>query len=301
LAVQDKEGLFKPSPTQSYANRVGMMSNMLKFLRCLPGVADPDWERRTSNSSLGKLLFRNGMLDATTGLFYHRDQFPFNPDIVFFARLNMDYEPLSEDDREYAQSIRQRIFANPLGEEAGQHMLLQLSRGLMGDCMKRFLLGLGVTNGGKSIISSAVLSACGNYAGTFNAESLSLRFNGGDEAQALRWLLLHRYKRLFFPNEVRSGGSSSSLSKKQRPQVFVDGNMLKKLSSGGDEITGRFHGGNETAFVFHGLATCFANDFPNIDPCDEAVSRRLHVFSFNKQFVSNPSNELQLLLDPNIK
>jgi hypothetical protein len=77
--------------------------------------------------------------------------------------------------------------------------------------------------------------------------------------------------------------------------------MLKKLSRGGDAITGRFHGGNETAFVFHGLATCFANDFPTIDPCDEAVSRRLHVFSFNKQFVANPSNELQLLLDPNIK
>jgi hypothetical protein len=279
------------------------MTNMLKFLRCLPGVADADWERRTSNSSLGKLLFRNGMLDATSGVFFPRDQYPFNPDIVFFARLDMEYELLSKVDRGYAHSIRQRIFAThppPLGEEAGQHMLLQLSRGLMGDCMKRFfLLGLGAANPSLLRLSSL------HDAGIMQVPLMPKVFPCSSMA-AMRHRLcvgcFHRYnKRLLFSNEVRSDGGSSS-SKKQRPQVYVDGNMLKKLSSGGNAITGRFHGGNETAFVFHGLATCFANDFPTIDPCDEAVSRRLQIFSFNKQFVvAHPSNELQLLLDRNIK
>ena len=71
--------------------------------------------------------------------------------------------------------------------------------------------------------------------------------------------------------------------------------MIKKISSGGDSLIGRFHGGLETSYVPQFLTIIFANDIPEIIPY--AVDKRLIVGSFNKCFVSNPSNNLELQKD----
>jgi hypothetical protein len=103
----------------------------------------------------------------------------------------------------------------------------------------------------------------------------------------MRWALLLRYKRLIFSNEMKS---SSDLS----------GNMMKKVSSGGDELIGRTHGKEETSFVPHFLCFCMANDIPKIAPFDNAINNRLNIISYNKRFVAEPSNEFELKLDENL-
>ena len=50
------------------------------------------------------------------------------------ARLTMKYEPLN------AEATR-RFFDLPLGEEVGNFFLVQLSRGLASDVMKKIMFG----------------------------------------------------------------------------------------------------------------------------------------------------------------
>jgi hypothetical protein len=82
--------------------------------------------------------------------------------------------------------------------------------------------------------------------------------------------------------------------------VDLNGNMIKKVSSGGDTLIGRNHREGEEEFITHFLAVCFANDLPNIKPFDDAVDERVRVVSYKKSYVKEPTNEFELLADPNI-
>ena len=155
--------------------------------------------------------------------------------------------------------------------------------------MKKFIFGLGDTNAGKSTIVKACISAFGEYIGTFNAENLCFNKNSADESAQMRWALLLRFKRLIFSNEIKMNSE-------------INGNMTKKISSGGDTLIARVHGGLETEFVPNFLAVAFANDVPKISgiDTDPAINNRLKFISHTIKYVNNPSNEFELLIDENI-
>ena len=100
-------------------------------------------------------------------------------------------------------------------------------------------------------------------------------------------VLLLSFKRIIISNEMKS-------------TTTLNGNMIKKVSSGGDEQTGRLHCGNEQEFLTHFLPICLANDVPTIKPYDCAVDNRLRVISYKKRFVSDPENDDELQKDDNI-
>ena len=82
-----------------------------------------------------------------------------------------------------------------------------------------------------------------------------------DESVAMRPMLLNRFKRLLFSNELNT-------------QANLNGNLMKKVSSGGDRPTGRTLGKEEEYFIMHGLTVVFANDISKITPYDEALVER---------------------------
>ena len=101
----------------------------------------------------------------------------------------------------------------------------------------------------------------------------------------MRWSLLLRYKRIIISNEMKTN-------------TTINGNMLKKVSSGGDGLTGRLHCGNEISFTPHFLVIAMANDIPKIVPYDSAVDNRVRVISYKKQFVDEVEDkENELLKD----
>ncbi len=55
------------------------------------------------------------------------------------------------------------------------YLILNLARGLAGDRTKRLFFGLGESGSGKTVITQAIMSSCGDYAGSFNAENLAYR------------------------------------------------------------------------------------------------------------------------------
>ena len=81
----------------------------------------------------------------------------------------------------------------------------------------------------------------------------------------------------------------------------LDGNFIKKISSGGDRITARVHCGNETEIQPHFLACVMANALPWIKPYDDALNSRVRVINYEKVFVDNPSNQFEVRKDNNIK
>jgi muconolactone delta-isomerase len=243
------------------------------------------WISTAPKSSLRKVLFLNGYYDFLKGEFITFGNPAFDNSIVFFERINYSYEPTLD---EKIDDVKKRLFYDPLGKEVGDYMILNIARGLAGDCMKRILFCLGSGNTGKSILTLAIQHACGGYYGDFNAMNVAVKKNGSqDEAQNLRWVMLLKHKRIICSNEIKN--------------CDLDGNAIKKLSSGGvDNITARLHGGNETSVNISFLPIIFANDIKNVTPKDDALDFRLKCATYVKGYVENPTNEFELKKDEHI-
>lgn len=278
--------------TKSYGNDANLMSHLPPLLETMN--QDDNWETTVQNSSLGYLLFNNGIYHFETNTFTCVQSGEFNrPDIFFHAKINFDYcydkGSVSDEMIDYMDDIKQRLFLDPLGNEQGEYFLQLVSRAFAGNKMKKIIFGIGNGNNGKSVIAKAISNAIGLYCGSFNAESLAYRQNSMDEAAVMRWALLARYNRILFSNELKTSAGKP---------VYLDANMMKKLSSGGDTLVGRGHCQSETEFVPHFLSFVFANDMVEIKPYDNALDNRLNIFHFKKQFVECPSNEDELLANP---
>ena len=278
--------------TKSYGNDANLMSHLPPLLETMN--QDDNWENNVQNSSLGYLLFNNGIYHFETDTFTEVKPGEFNrPDIFFHAKINFDYcyDNLTDEMIEYMVDIRQRIFLDPLGEEQGKYFLELISRAVAGNKMKKIIFGIGNGNNGKSVIAKAISNAIGLYCGSFNAESLAYRQNSQDEAAVMRWALLARYNRVLFSNELKTSPGKPT---------YLDANMIKKISSGGDTLVGRGHCQAETEFIPHFLGFIMANDMVEIKPYDNALDNRLNIFHFKKQFVSCPSGDDELLANPDV-
>ena len=249
--------------------------------------ADNDWSRDMNASSLGYILFTNGYYDFKQSRFIPFDSSIYNHDIIFLEQIPYDFEIC--EDKEYVNSVKQRMFIDPFGEDVADYYILNIARGLAGDAMKRCLFGIGDGNTGKSAMTSAIKSVAGGYFGTFNANNLVVKKHANpDDAQALRWVMLLANKRIIISNELE-------------PDVYINGSVLKKLSSGGkDDIVARKHGGYETEYKISFLPIIFANDLDKITPMDDAIVNRVRAIPYEKKYVENPKDsKYELKIDPN--
>lgn len=243
------------------------------------------WEISTFDSSHGKVLFTNGYYDMINGTFVSTDSPLFNSSIVFFEHIAYPYDE-SFVKSTYIDEIRNKLFTIPFGEEMAIFYLLKLARGLAGDGEKKFLAGIGSSNTGKSVITSALMNTIGGYFGAWNGANLLYKNSSQDEAQRLRWLYLLRHKRIIVSSELQVGG------------MGIDGNMIKKLSNGKkDPLVARLHCSNELEFKICFLPILFAQDLDRIRPIDDAVVNRIRAIKYEKVYVDEPSNELELKID----
>lgn len=226
---------------------------------------DNDWMKKNENSSLGYLLFKDGIYNMKTGEFSKG----FDPKIVFFHSVPWNFPKYDKDEVKYAYDISfGKLFNNP------KAMISTLACALAGDVtLKRFIMAPGKSNAGKSRFLRMLMNSFGDYIGTFNAESLAEKSSNDtkDEAASMRWAYLLRHCRIILSSEV-------CMKRK------LNGNCIKKLS-GGDDLVGRQHAKNEKNFQPHFTAFCMINDVPKIDPLDEAVKNRLIYNEFPFIFV----------------
>lgn len=270
---------------KSYGNTEALMKRIPGLIKIL--CINNNWLKQSRRTSLGKILFNNGYYDFHTGTFYRKETVGFNPAIVFMGKIHRDFIVPTEEDIKYMNDIENRLFHQSLGRDVGNYFILNLARGLAGDMMKRMLFGLGVSNSGKGVLTNACMLSLGDYCGSFDAGNLAHKNSMQDGGQIMRWAMLLSYKRIIFSNEMKS-------------TCDLDGNYIKKISSGGDPLIGRTHGQCETEFITHFLPVVLANDLPKIKPYDDAVDTRVRVINFSKSYVDNPQNEFELKKDDRV-
>jgi len=164
-------------------------------------------------------------------------------------------------------------------------------RGLVGDYrMKKFLIVLGDKNTSKGTTTTACCYYIGDNATNFNANNLLLKKNQGDAEREFSWIGGIANSRLAFSNEI-----------KNQEGIQIDGNMLKSITGGGDEIVmRRLYRESEKIYNFS-MPILFAQDLPAITPPD-AINSRLVLIQYDYSFMENPNpNRMEKQADVNIK
>ncbi len=227
---------------------------------------DNTWLERTANSSLGKLLFQDGIYDIQKGVFTKG----FDPNIVFHCNINRPFPVRNEEYVKYAKSLS---FDSLFEKDNAIQMQVFLARALAGDHMKKFFFCPGESNSGKSSFTKMLNIAFESYVGSFNVSRMAhTKYDNNDEGAQNRWSYLLRWSRILCSNEANM----------KKP---LDSKMIKE-HSGGDKLTGRFHHGDETEYTPHYTIFCMLNDIPKIDPLDDATLKRLTYIKFPNVFGS---------------
>lgn len=275
------------SKTKGYGDTGTLINSLWQYIKANGRVKDDGWLDEKQISSEFYLLFKNGYYDMKNNTFFDKATYGFNPDIVFYGRIPRDYKPIDTEMTELIESLKEKLFYRVLGEDQGNSVMQYLACALAGyNKIKKVAFGIGPQNSGKGTISKVFNYAFGkDYCGSMNLGVICKKSNSSQEdAQKLRWALKLKNARCVFSNE----GSDSS----------IDGEVLKKLSSGGETLIGRDHGKTETSFVNQFLMFCNVNSFPELsNKTDSATNSRLIFYEFKKSFmptdkITDPDTEL---------
>ena len=275
--------------TLNYGGCKDKVNAMRSFIpTCVP---DTQFLSRNADSSYGKLLFADGIYDFYTGAFTAG----FDPRIVFNKRIDRKFPLRSSCSEALIKEVRDTLFVNAFNEEdgtaAGDYLRKALCMGLVGDyTRKKFYFGLGEANCGKGVMVCAFTNAFGDYIAEWNANELKYNAkNGQDEARKLAWVKNLQGTRLAFSNELRMD------------RTPIDGNLLKAVSSGGDQIKARANYENEQKFINRSTLFLLANDMLPITPKDSGIQTRCRFIRYKLRFVSDPAATDERKADPTIK
>lgn len=258
--------------------------NIIKTLYCKIEI-DNDLNNKIYNSTLKKLCFNNGYYD------FNQMKFINNFDnIETNIKINMDYPKRNDND---INSIYEKILNPIFGGELLQPFLHFIARVMAGESQdKLWSICLGERDCGKGVISDLLSNTFQNYVCSINANSLKVDKNNGDEAKKLSWLYHAQYARVLLGNEIANNN-------------IIDGNLIKKICSGGDKIQMRCNYTNEINIRIQGTLILFNNDMPKCEPAD--VFQKLVAFSLPSKFVDEITEEDEIknphykLSDSNIK
>jgi hypothetical protein len=106
-----------------------------------------------------------------------------------------------------------------------------------------------------------------------------MRTGDTEATKALSWVKPICDKRIAYSNEITVDPA------KRRP---INGNLLKTLSGGGDDITLRTNHRDEQEVINKALLFIFVNDLPDISPVDGSVRDRLVTIPYTYSFVDAP-------------
>lgn len=211
---------------------------------------DNTWLERTIDSSIGYLLFNNGIYNMNTGIFTQG----FDPHIVFYKRIPHDFPKRNEDDIKYAANMSFKLMlGNP------HAFIISIGRSLYGLPFEKFFLcpKMSITN--KSILVRMISSCFGNYVGFFNVNNIILRTNDvRSQSQKYEWAMYYRFCRILFSDETKTDN-------------IIDGNIIKKISSGCNILDAGEIIENDTNFRVYFTLFYMLNHVPKIRPHDNNI------------------------------
>ncbi len=208
----------------------------------LHSETDPTWEQRTSDSSLGYMLYRNGYYDWRRDAF-HRE---FNPEIRFFSRCEFDF--LEEDNAE-TQALEADIldfFSKPYPNLAMRdHLLYMFAIALFapsGLLRKKVAFLIGPTNSGKSVLLKILQAVFGEgLVSQYEISNLCRSDAGGRENhRQFGWLMGKERCRILMSQETLDPGANR-LSVKKLKQLSGNDSVGTVLMNQNSETSLRPH------------------------------------------------------------
>lgn len=247
-----------------------------------------DFFKNRIHSATWKLLFTDGIYDVEKDTFTEE----FDPNIIFEYSIPRAFPRTRNIEAE--TYLRNTLFVEPfLNKEVGDVLLHYLSRGIFGDfLMKTLLFCLGKTNSSKGTLCNFLTLVFGGMVGSFNGNSLIQRTSDVEATKSISWVKSVAKRRFAFSNEI----TIDEQNKKK-----IDGNMLKTLASGGDEITFRTNHCDEEVIINQALIAFFMNDLPPITPQDDALRNRVVAIPYYYTFTDTPTELFHKKADDSIK
>lgn len=265
---QNNDGYLKP-----YSTMARSCMNLLQFVE---PTEDEDFIDKLWTSNLFKLCFKNGYYDFKKGTLVEYDT-----DTHTTIKINRDFkEPTEEDIKAVYDKILNPIFNND--KELMACWLNYIARGLAGHIEdKNWGVGIGERDCGKGVLVGMLENCFGEYCRSTNSENFLFKNNGGDSAKALSWLVPFEFKRLLLTNEITRDAEG---------KYKINGNILKKLSSGGDKIEARVNHKDEINFKIQARVCMFCNDLPPIEPAD--AKETSYMFRYPSKFLNEDDERL---------
>jgi len=282
--------IFHDPETGKLINYGGIEKNVMSMKKWLVALLeDLNFITKNIDSSLGKLLFADGIYDFMTNTFIKG----FNNDIIFIKRINRNFPEKKDED--LIKKVHDILFVDAFndieGFESGIYLKKSLCMALYGDYYrKKFLFSTGLSNCGKGLLVNAFRNAFDGYIDEFDANNLLYNQNSQDESKKLAWVKDLIGVRIAFSNECRVINNKG-----------IDGNLLKALSSGSDGMKIRSNYESQQNFINRSTMFELANDVPPITPMDSGVNERVRFIRYKLHFVQNPTNPDERLADPEIK
>jgi hypothetical protein len=235
------------------------------------GFLDKLWE-----SNLGYLAFKDGIYSFDNKTFTPFSEARGRLNAFFTHKINRNF-PVNVP-KKAMDELRSRVINQIFKKKEQRHYFLHcLARALAGKVEdKRWHVCMGERDSGKGVISNLLRLSFGCFVQTFNSENLLCnRLVGtGDAAKKQSWMSSLEFKRICYSNELVLGDRACKM----------DGNMVKRLASGGDEVEVRINYKDEERKRLQCTAFLFCNDFPPVDPTDACET--LEVFLFGTKFKS---------------
>jgi len=233
-------------------------------------------EDKLFNSNLKCICFNNGFYNMAKDKFYKYE----NNNIYTRFKLSYDYEEPNEED---LKEVNKLLFDPVFGDKTEIKHLFNnyVSRSIAG-CYedKDWLIGLGERDSGKGSYMELCKYTFEDYVKFTNAENFKYKENVSDVAKSYSWLVRLQGCRLLVSNEFE----------KRKNGGEVNGNMIKKICSGGDPIEARVNNKNEIEFKLQCKYMALLNDIPEITPSD--AKERLIQFNYPYKFVDENDKRL---------
>ena len=160
----------------------------------------------------------------------------------------------NEDERDYNAHIKARAIAGCFED-------------------KKWYSFIGARNSGKGVETTLLKNAFGCFVKTFDAKTLiHNKFGNATSETALAWVVDKKEARIIISNEI-NGDENTKLN----------GNFIKTLASGGDEMVGRRLYENQVAFVPQFTMILCCNNLYETNPKDALDN--LEAFEYKSKFV----------------
>jgi hypothetical protein len=238
---------------------------------------DPYFQAAMYRWTKGKLCYQNGYWD-----FAKKQLVEYGDDTLTCVRIDRDLDiadvPQADIDEVYTRLLNPIFAENKHNLEFFLKSCARIMAGHVED--KHWYVMLGERDSGKSVMVQAFLAAFESYVTTTTADHFLAKRGSGDAALDMKWAVNLDMARMVFTNEIKMADDND---------CKIDGAMMKKIASGGDEIEARGLYEKQTKFALQCQFFLMLNDMPPTNTSD--AMDNCHQFSMKTQFIHPSKRE----------